>query len=134
MFVNFIFTFTFDGEFICCKLFSGINYLLSLEVDCLDNAVTLNSQKNIWHRSQPWCRAFSSTLAHSRYNYHYSPKKLWVQNCLKFISGNYNFCEAMSSFIKNLRHVLSKNLSSGLRFKHENIVFKNYVDNTLTKL
>ena len=29
-FVNFIFTFTFDGKFICCKLFSEINHLLLL--------------------------------------------------------------------------------------------------------
>ena len=26
-FVNFLFTFTFDGKFICCKLFSEINYV-----------------------------------------------------------------------------------------------------------
>ena len=29
-FINFIFTFTLDRKFICCKLFSEINYLLSL--------------------------------------------------------------------------------------------------------
>ena len=55
-----------------------------------------------------------------------SPKKIWVQNCLKLILGNYNAYEAMSSFNKNLRHVLKgKNPSSGLRFKHENIAFIN---------
>ena len=53
------------------------------------------------------------------------PKKLWVQDWLKFISGSCNVCETMSSFIKNLRHVVRKNPLSGLRFKHENIVFTN---------
>ena len=87
----------------------------SLEVDYLENVVTLNSKKNIWHRPQPWWRAFISTLAYSRYNYSYSPKKLWVQNCLKFISGNYNVCETMPSFIKNFRHVLRQ--KSIIRFE-----------------
>ena len=39
------------------------------------------------------------------------PKNLWVQHWLKFISGNYNVCEAMSSFINDLRHVVRKNPS-----------------------
>ena len=34
------------------------------------------------------------------------PKIRWVQNWLKFISGNYNVFEAMSSFIKKLRYVV----------------------------
>ena len=42
----------------------------------------------------------------------------------------------MSSFIENLRHVLDKDLSSGLRFKHENIAFTDttHCDSTLAKL
>ena len=59
---------------------------------------------------------------------------------LKFISDNYDACEVMLSFIKNLRHAKGKNPSSTLRFKHENFVFiktthaKNSVDSTFTKL
>ena len=35
-----------------------------------------------------------------------SYSKLWVQNWLKFASGKYNVCEAMSNFIKKLRHIV----------------------------
>ena len=34
------------------------------------------------------------------------PKILCGQNWLKFISGNYNVCETISSFIKNVGHVV----------------------------
>ena len=74
----------------------------SWKVHFPDN-VTLNS----WTFLEQAPTMVEGLKFHSSQQYIYVPlfpKILWVQNSLKFISGNYNVCETRSSFIKKLRH------------------------------